>query len=149
MAHCLLQAPTVEITRILQRDIVVWLSEVSEARASSWFNDTWTCERGNYTNDTAGYKGNHLSSGIKSPWRYMRHYTVGCAGATQRISLEVFAPSLSQYISIRTKNTLIRSYANSGAHIFPSEAVYIPSKAWKKIQDFTHTSLLINSVFQT
>ncbi len=82
---------------------VVWLSEVSEARASSWFNDTWTCERGNYTNATAGYKGNHLSSGIKSPWRYRRRYTVVCAGATQRISLEVFAPSLIQYISIRSK----------------------------------------------
>ncbi len=38
MAHGLLQAPTVEITRMLQRDIIVWLSDVGEARA--WFNDT-------------------------------------------------------------------------------------------------------------
>ncbi len=34
MANHLLQAPTVEITRMLHRDIVVWLSEVGEARAS-------------------------------------------------------------------------------------------------------------------
>jgi hypothetical protein len=58
MAHSLLLAPTVEITRMLQSDIVVWLSEVGEARASVWFNDTWTGERGNYTIATAGYVGN-------------------------------------------------------------------------------------------
>jgi hypothetical protein len=55
MANRLLQAPTVEITRMLQRDIVVWLSEVREARVSTWFNDTWAGERGNNTNATAGY----------------------------------------------------------------------------------------------
>jgi hypothetical protein len=72
MPHSLLQAPTVAITRMLQRDIGVWLSEVGEARAPTWFNDTWTCERGNYTNATVGYVGNNLSSGIESDWRYMR-----------------------------------------------------------------------------
>ncbi len=56
MAHRLLQTPTVAITRMLQRDIVVWLSEVGEARASTW---SWTGERGNYTNATAGYVGNN------------------------------------------------------------------------------------------
>ncbi len=82
MAHSLLQAPTVEITIMLQSDIVVWLSQVGEARASVWFNDTWTGERGNYTNATAGYVGNNLSSGIESNWRCMRRDVVGCAGAS-------------------------------------------------------------------
>jgi hypothetical protein len=54
MAQSLLQASTVEITMILQKDIVVCLSDVVEAslRASSWFNDTWAGERCNYTNAT-------------------------------------------------------------------------------------------------
>ncbi len=98
MAHRLLQAPTVEIPR----DIVVWLSEVGEARASTWFYDTWTGERGNYTNAIAGYVGNNLSVGIESNWRYMRRNAldaVGYAAATHRISLEVFTPSLIQYLS--------------------------------------------------
>jgi hypothetical protein len=62
IAHRRLQAPTVEITRMLQKDIVLCLSEVGEARAASWFNDsdTWTGERGNYTDATAGYVGNNL-----------------------------------------------------------------------------------------
>jgi hypothetical protein len=54
------EAPTVEITRMLQMDIVVL------ARATTWFNDTWTGESGNYTNFTAGYVGNNSSSGIES-----------------------------------------------------------------------------------
>jgi hypothetical protein len=100
MAHRLLQAPTVAITRMLQRAIVVWPSEVGEARASTWFNHTWTGESGNYTNATADYVGNNLSSGIKSNWRYMRRNVVGCAGTTQCTSLEVFTPSLTPFSSI-------------------------------------------------
>ncbi len=139
MSHRMLQAPTVEITRMLQSDIVVWLSEVREARASVWFNDTWTGERGNYT------IANILSSGIKSNWRYMRRDVVGCAGATQRISLEVFTPSLIQYLSIRSKKHADKILCpKTGAHVFPSEATYIPSKIWKKIQDFKVTRLLLS-----
>ncbi len=89
MAHRLLQALTVAITSMLQRNIVVWLSEVGEARASAWFNDTWTGERGDYTNANAGYVSNNLSSCLESNWRYMRREVVGCAGTTQHISLEV------------------------------------------------------------
>ncbi len=40
MAHCLLQELTVEITQMHQEGIVLWLSEVDAARASTWFNDT-------------------------------------------------------------------------------------------------------------
>ena len=40
--HCyaqrLLQAPTIAITRLLQKELVLWLSEVGEALASKWFN---------------------------------------------------------------------------------------------------------------
>jgi hypothetical protein len=49
MAQLLHKAPTVEITRILQKDIVLWLAEEGEARASTWLNDTWSGELGNYT----------------------------------------------------------------------------------------------------
>ncbi len=132
MAHCLLQAPTVEITRMLQSDIVVWLSEVGKARALVWFNDTWSGERGNYTHATAGYVGNNLSSGIESNWRYMRRDVVGCAGATQSISLEVFMPSLIHEAKHADKILCPKT----GAHVFPSEVMYIPSKIWEKIPDF-------------
>ncbi len=70
---------------------MLWLTEVGEARAATWFNDNWTCERENYTIATAGYVGNHLCSGIESNWIYMRRDVVGCAGTTQRISLPVLA----------------------------------------------------------
>ena len=93
--HCyaqrLLQAPTIAITRLLQnlKEIVLWLTEVGEARAATWFNDNWTGERGDYTLATAGYVGNHLSSGIESNWGYLRRDVVGSAGSTQRIALPV------------------------------------------------------------
>jgi hypothetical protein len=113
MAHHLLQTPTFAITRMLQRDIVVWLSEVgdSEARASTWFNDTWTGERGNYANASADYVSNNLSSGIESNWRYMRRDVGGCAGTTQRFSLEVLRRPRSSIFQSEARNTRIRSYA--------------------------------------
>ncbi len=57
----LLQAPTIAITKMLQKEIVLWLTEVGEARAATWFKDNWTGERGNNTLATAGYVGNNLS----------------------------------------------------------------------------------------
>ena len=86
-----------------------------------------------------------MSSGIQSNWRYMRLDVVGCAGTNQRISLEVFTPSLLQYLSIRSKKHAGKILCpKTGAHIFPSEATYIPSKLWKKIQDFkVHRQLLV------
>jgi hypothetical protein len=90
-----------------------WLGE---ARASLWFYDTWTGERGNYTNATAGYVGHNLSSGIESHVRYMTRYS-WLPGSTQRISLKVFVLSLIQYISLRRKNMLTRFYARLLVHI--------------------------------
>ncbi len=126
---------------------MLWLTEVGEARAATWFNDNWTGERGNYTIATAGYVGNKLSSGIESNWRYMRRDVVGCAGTNHRISLHVFTPSLLQYLSIRSKKHAVKIFCpKTGAHIFPSEDTYIPSKLWKwkKIQDFKVHRLLLS-----
>ncbi len=124
---------------------MLWLTEVGEARAATWFNDNWTGERGNYTLATAGYVGNHLSYGIESNWRYMRRDVVGCAGSTQRISLPVFAPSLMQYLSIRSKKHADKILCPiTGAHKFPSEATYITSKLLKKIQEFKVHRLLLS-----
>ncbi len=133
------------LSRMLQRDIVLVLTEVGEAKAATWFNETWTGERGNYTIATAGYVGNNLSSGIESNWRYMRHDVVGCAGSTQCISLEVFTPSLLQYLSIRSKKHADKILCRkTGPHIFPSDATYIPSKLSKKIQEFKVHRLLLS-----
>ncbi len=130
---------------VLQKEIVLWLTEVGEARAATWFNDNWTDERGNYTVATAGYVGNHLSSGIESNWRYMRLDVIGCAGSSQRISLPVFTPSLMQYLSIRSKKHADKILCPiTGAHKFPSEATYITSKLWKKIQEFKVHRLLLS-----
>ncbi len=134
--HCyaqrLLQAPTMALTRLLQKELVLWLTEVGEHRAASWFNDTWAVERGNYTIAAAGYVGNHLSSSIESNWRYLRRDVVGSAGSTQRIALPVFAPSLTQYLSIRSKKHKNKILCpRTGALKFPSEATYITSKLWK------------------
>ncbi len=124
---------------------MLWLTEVGEARAATWFNDNWTGERGNYTLATAGYVGNHLSSGIESNWIYMRRDVVGCAGSTQRIALPVFAPSLMNYLSIRSKKHADKILCPiTGAHKFPSEATYITSKLWKKIQEFKVHRLLLS-----
>ncbi len=124
---------------------MLWLTEVGEARAATWFNDNWTGERGNYTVATACYVGNNLSSGIESNWKYMRRDVVGCAGSTQRISLQVFTPCLLQYLSIRSKKHADKILCpKTGAHIFPSEATYITSKLWKKIQEFKVHRLLLS-----
>jgi hypothetical protein len=122
----------------------MWLTEVEEARAATWFNDNWTGERGNYTIATAGYVGNPLSCGIESNRRYMRRDVVGCAGSTQRIALPVVAP-LMQYLSIRSKRHADKILCPiTGAHMFPSEATYITSKLWKKIQEFKVHRLLLS-----
>ncbi len=69
---------------------------------------------------------------FESNWRYLRHDVVDCAGATQSISLEVLVQYLIQYLSIRSKKHANKILCpNTGAHIFPSEATYIPSKIWK------------------
>ncbi len=130
-----------EITRMLQRDILVGLSEVGKARASLWFNDTWTCERGNYTNATAGYVGNNLSSSIESHWRYMRRYTVGCAGIHPAHFSGGICAVLEQVYMLSQKHADKILCPITGAQ---SEATYIPSKIWKKIQEIKVIRLLLS-----
>jgi hypothetical protein len=75
----------------------------------------------------------------------MRRDVVGCAGSTQRISLPVFALSLIHYLSIRSKKHADKILSPvTGAHKFPSEATYITSKLWKKIQEFKVHRLLLS-----
>jgi hypothetical protein len=77
----------------------------------------------------------------------MRCDTVGTEGSTQRISLWKYlrSPCMIQYISIRSKKQDDKILCPlTGAHIFPSEATYIPSKIWKKIQNFKVSHLLLS-----
>ena len=50
VAHRLLEAPTVAITRMLQDMIEDWLrDELGETRAADWWREYWCGEHGNYT----------------------------------------------------------------------------------------------------
>jgi hypothetical protein len=62
----LLEAPTVEITRLLQDSIEKWLRDIGKTRAADWFSGYWMGEHGNYTNATAGYVGSNKLAGIES-----------------------------------------------------------------------------------
>jgi hypothetical protein len=101
-------------------------------------------EHGNYTNATAGYVGSNKSAGIESHWKYMRRDTVGGAGSTRRISLNVFIPSLIQYL-----RDLSRRHASkilcpkTGAHRFPS-VPSITTSLWGKVQEFRVIRLLLS-----
>ena len=62
---------------MLQQRLVIELLHRGEPRASKWYDETWTEERGNYTNVAAGYVGNPNSGGIENGWKYLRRDTVG------------------------------------------------------------------------
>ena len=117
LTHRLLEAPTVEITRLLQDSIEEWLREKGELRAAEWFSTYWTGEHGNYTNATAGYVGSNKSAGIESHWRYTKRDTIGGAGSNKRISLRVFIPSLVQYVKDSSKRHASKILCSkTGAH---------------------------------
>jgi hypothetical protein len=68
-----------------------------------------------------------------------------CGIYTQRIALPVFAPSLMQYLSIRSKKHADKILCPmTGEHKFPSKATYITSKLWKKFQAFKVHRLLLS-----
>ncbi len=143
-AYRLLEAPTVDITRMLQDMIEEWLRVVvEEKRAASWWRDNWCGEHGNYTNATAGYVGNNKSTGIESNWRYMKRDTIGNAGCNKRISLRVFAPSLTQYISDYSKRHADKILLPTGAHRFPMLPT-ISTTMWGKVQKFDIMRLLLS-----
>ena len=118
-AYRLLEAPTVAITRMLQDMIEEWLRDLEETRAAAWWRDYWCGEHGNYTNATAGYVANNKSTGIESNWRYMKRDTIGNAGCNKRISIRVFAPTFTQYISDNSKRYSDKILLPTGAHRFP------------------------------
>ena len=139
----LLKAPTVEITRLLQKEIVEWLDIAGEFRAACWFEEYWCGEKGNYTNATAGYVGNCVASGIESHWRYLREDTVGTSGTNQRISLEVFSGSLVRYMETSSKRHADKILdEKTGSHMFP-RTPKISAAMWKRVQSFDVQRLLL------
>ena len=143
-AHRLLEAPTIPITRLLQDAIHNWLTEIKEARAAQWWIENWMYEYGNYTNATAGYLGTNKSAGLESGWKYLRRDTVGGAGSTKRISMNVFVPSLKQYIGDLSKRHASKILCKkTGAHRFPNVPV-ISTSLWGKVQEFRLVRLLLS-----
>ena len=134
LAHRLLEAPTVEITHLIQDEIVQWLGEKKEKRAQEWFGTYWTGEFGNYTNATAGYCGFNKASGIESDWKYLRRDTIGTSGTNKRMSIKNFVPSLIQYIGDYSKRHASKIFDKVvGIHKFPS-VPEISASMWGKVQ---------------
>jgi hypothetical protein len=65
----LLEAPTEAIASLIQDEILTWLIEVKEMRASIWFEKTWTVQHGYYSNASASCVGNKKAAGCESNWR--------------------------------------------------------------------------------
>ena len=143
-ASRILEAPTIAITHKLQDLIEEWLKSVKEMRAAVWWREYWTGEHGNYTNATCGYVGNNKSTSIESHWRYMRRDIVGNSGINKRISLRVFAPSLTQYMSDTSKRHADKILdSKTGAHRFPVLPT-ISTSMWSKVQKFNLMRLLLS-----
>ena len=142
----MLEAPTVEITRMLQSKIIAELRLRGELRAAAWFEDTWTGEHGNYTNTTAGYVGNNKSSGLESHWRYMRRDTIGSAGSNLRVALSVFIPSLKKYVAdLSEKHACKVLNQTTDKHMFQS-LPSISTKMWNLVQKFDVSLLMLSRI---
>ncbi len=94
-----LDAPTIEITRLLQAMIVQELINRGEQVAAEWYESTWTGEYGNITNATASYCANNTSAGLEAHWKYMLQDTIGSAGSNMLVKLWIFIPLLIRYIA--------------------------------------------------
>ncbi len=55
----IVQAQTTAIAKLLQSNLVNELNTIGERRTGTWFEGTWTSERGNYINASAEYVGNN------------------------------------------------------------------------------------------
>ncbi len=119
-------------------------NDLKEKQAADWWRDYWCGEHGNYTNATAGYVANNKSTGIESNWRYMRRDTVGSAGSNKRISMRVFGPSLTQYISDNSKRHADKLLLPTRAHRFPMLPT-ISTTLWGKVQKFDIMRLLLSA----
>ena len=121
-----------------------WLREVKEVQAADWWREYWCEEHGNYTNATAGYVGNNKSTGCESHWKYIKRDTIGNAGSNKRISVRVFVPSLTQYISDLSKRHADKILdPKTGAHRFPMLPT-ISTSMWCKVQKFDLMRLLLS-----
>jgi hypothetical protein len=117
-----------------------WLRNVlKETRAAE--RDYWCGEHGHYTNATAGYVGNNKLNGIESNSRYMKRNNAGC---NKRISIRVFVPSLTQYISDNSKRQADKILLPTGAHRFPMLPT-ISTTLWGKVQKFDIMRLLLSA----
>ena len=141
-----LEAPTIEITRLLQAMIVQELINRGEQEAAEWYEPTWTGEHGNVTNATASYCGNNTSAGLEAHWRYMRRDTIGSAGSNMRVKLGIFIPLLTKYISdLSEKHASKVLNVHTGAHSFPSNP-HISSKVWHLVQQFDPARLILSRI---
>ena len=146
MAHKLLEAPTVDIARVVQAHIVDWLRSVKETHASKWFEKEWTGEHGNYTNASAGYVGNNKSNGGESHWKYIRRDTIGSAGSNKRMSIAVWLPLLFRYLEALSKRHAEKiKDPVTGVHSFPIVPV-ITNKLWAKFHKFDVLRVLCSFV---
>ena len=133
VSRCL-NAHTELLAKIIQIEIVDYLTDIEEEVAAVWFDEYWTSEHGNWTNAAAGYAGTNNAQGIESRWRYFKRDTVGGAGTNMGISLRVFIPSMMAYMtafSERHAESLLNPA--TGEHHFISLPV-IRSEIWKEVQ---------------
>ncbi len=130
----------------MQGNIVAELNDRDERRAAQWFDTTWTGPHGNYTRATAGYVETPFSAGLEASWRYMRRDTVGTSGSNMRMSLGIFVPNLTKYIT-DTSGKHADKVLNSanGKHQFPSMPT-ISTKLWKQVQAFDSMRLALSYV---
>ena len=141
-----LEAPTIEITRLLQAMIVQELINRGEQGAAEWYEATWTGEHGNVTNATASYCGNNTSAGLEAHWRYMHRDTIGSAGSNMRVKLGIFIPLLTKYIADLSERHASKVLnVHTGAHSFPSKP-HITSKVWHLVQKFDPARLILSRI---
>ena len=63
----------------------------------------------------------NMASWIEAGWRYIRRDTIGTAGSSMAMPLEVFAPSLVKHMSDMSEKHACKILgADTGMHMFPA-----------------------------
>jgi hypothetical protein len=141
-----LESPTKKIMRLIQESIAVWLLSVDEKRAAVWWRTYHMGELGNVSKALAGYCGTNMASRIEASWRYIRRDTIGTAGSSMAMPLEVFAPSLVKDMSDMSENHACKILgADTGMHKFPCLPCIKPA-VWKSVQKFNVQRLQLSWV---
>ena len=142
----LLEAPTIEITRLIQQMIESELRIMGEIKAANWYRDYWTGEHGNVTNATAGYVGNNTSAGLEAHWRYMRRDTIGSAGSNMRVAVSTFISLLVKYVRDTSEKHADKVLnQKTGKHMFQSAPI-ITAKVWNNVQKFDIVRLVLSRI---